>query len=68
MIGVRAQVSSRRRAGLSGTNGDPQIAHNRRLESFALPIHERGHLPIVGEWMALVYTDVGGLPLRRATP
>jgi hypothetical protein len=40
---------------LSGTNGDPQkIAHNReRLESFALPIYERGHLPIVGEWMAL---------------
>lgn len=55
---------------LSGTNGDPQkIAHNRqRLESFALPIYERGHLPIVGEWVALVYTDVGGLPLRRATP
>jgi hypothetical protein len=40
---------------LSGTNGDPKkIAHNReRLESYALPIYERGHLPMVGEWMAL---------------
>ena len=40
---------------LSSTNGDPQkIAHNReRLESYALPIYERGHLPMVGEWMAL---------------
>jgi len=47
---------------LSGTNGDPQkIAHNRqRLESFALPIYERGHLPIVGEWMALPIIHAAG--------
>lgn len=40
---------------MSGTNGDPTlIAGNRdKLESFALPIYERGHLPLVGEWMAL---------------
>ncbi len=38
---------------MSGTQGDPaRIAANRaRLESFALPIYERGHLPLVGEWL-----------------
>jgi hypothetical protein len=37
---------------LSGTDGDPRkIARNReRLESFALPIYERGHLPMLGDW------------------
>jgi len=39
---------------MSGTGGDPaKIAANRaRLESFALPIYERGHLPMIGEWLA----------------
>ena len=39
----------------SGTGGDPaKIARNRdRLESYALPIYERGHLPMIGEWLAL---------------
>jgi hypothetical protein len=47
---------------LSGANGDPQIiARNReRLESFALPIYERGHLPMVGEWMALPIIHAAG--------
>lgn len=38
---------------LSGTDGDPaRIAANReRLESYALPIWERGHLPMIGEWL-----------------
>jgi len=47
---------------LSGTGGDPQkIARNReRLESFALPIYERGHLPMVGEWMALPIIHAAG--------
>ena len=38
---------------LSGTNGDPEkIAANKaRLESQALPIYQRGHLPMVGEWL-----------------
>jgi hypothetical protein len=47
----------------SGTKGDPQkIARNReRLESFALPIFERGHLPMVAEWMALpIIHSAGG--------
>jgi len=47
---------------LSGTDGDPRkIARNReRLESFALPIYERGHLPMVGEWMALPIIHAAG--------
>jgi hypothetical protein len=47
---------------LSGTQGDPQkIARNReRLESYALPIYERGHLPMVGEWMALPIIHAAG--------
>lgn len=40
---------------LSGTDGDPsKIAANRaRLEAAALPIYQRGHLPLLGEWLAL---------------
>lgn len=47
---------------LSGTDGDPnKIASNRaRLESFALPIYERGHLPMVGEWVALPIIHAAG--------
>jgi hypothetical protein len=47
---------------LTGTDGDPQkIARNReRLESFALPIYERGHLPMIGEWMALPIIHAAG--------
>jgi hypothetical protein len=57
---------------LSGTQGDLQkISANRaRLESFALPIYRRGHLPMVGEWLALpitIYTDVAELPRRLGT-
>lgn len=39
---------------LSGTGGDlERIAANRvRLESQALPIYQRGHVPLVGEWIA----------------
>lgn len=51
---------------LSGTGGDPdKIAANRaRLESFALPIYERGHLPMIGEWVALpiIHAAGGRLP------
>ena len=47
---------------MSGTDGDPKkIAANRaRLESFALPIYERGHLPMVGEWLALPIIHAAG--------
>jgi len=39
----------------SGTNDDPTlIAKNLdRLESFALPIYQAGHIPMIGEWVAL---------------
>lgn len=48
---------------MSGTGGDPaKIAANRaRLESMALPIYERGHLPVIGEWLALpIIHSAGG--------
>jgi len=46
----------------SGTDGDPdKISANRmRLESFALPIYQRGHLPMVSEWMALPIVHAAG--------
>ena len=39
----------------SGTNDDPHlIAKNlERLESHALPIYRAGHIPMIGEWVAL---------------
>lgn len=47
---------------MSGTGGDPQkiAAHRARLESFALPVYERGHLPMVGEWLALPIIHAAG--------
>lgn len=47
---------------LSGTDGDPaRIAENRaRLEAAALPIYERGHLPMLGEWLALPIIHAAG--------
>lgn len=46
----------------SGTDGDPaRIAANRaRLEAQALPIYERGHLPMLGEWLALPIIESAG--------
>lgn len=57
----------------SGTQGDAtRIAANRdRLESFALPIYEKGHLPVIGEWLAIPIIraaggrDVGDENFRR---
>lgn len=47
---------------LTGTDGDPaKIAANRaRLESYALPIYARGHLPMIGEWLALPIIHAAG--------
>lgn len=47
---------------LSGTDGDPvRVAANRaRLEAHAGPIYDRGHLPLVGEWMALPIIHAAG--------
>jgi hypothetical protein len=47
---------------MSGTDGDPaKIAANRaRLEAMALPIYQRGHLPLIGEWLALPIIQAAG--------
>ncbi|MGA2812305.1 MAG: DUF4406 domain-containing protein [Candidatus Acidiferrum sp.] len=39
----------------SGTNDAPeQMAENlRALEEYALPVYRAGHLPMIGEWVAL---------------
>ena len=46
----------------SGTNGDPlRIAQNLdRLESFALSIYKAGHIPVIGEWVALPLVKQAG--------
>jgi hypothetical protein len=47
----------------SGTNDDPELmARNlARLEEAAWPIFERGHVPMIGEWVALpVLRGAGG--------
>ena len=39
----------------SGTNDDPVLIQNNveLMESYALPIFRSGHIPILGEWLAL---------------
>ena len=39
----------------SGTNGDPDLMHRnlRRLEEAAWPLFKAGHVPMIGEWVAL---------------
>jgi hypothetical protein len=48
---------------MSGTGGDPiKIGANRAfLEAQCLPIWQRGHLPMIGEWLALpIIHSAGG--------
>jgi len=46
----------------SGTNDDPaRIAANMQvMESYALPIFEKGHIPMLGEWLALPLVKLAG--------
>jgi hypothetical protein len=46
----------------SGTGDDPQkMAENlRRLEQASLPIFRVGHIPMIGEWVALPIWNVAG--------
>jgi hypothetical protein len=46
----------------SGTGDDPQkMAENlRRLERAAWPIFQAGHVPMIGEWVALPIWHVAG--------
>jgi len=48
---------------MSGTNGDEAaIAQNlKAMEDYALPIYKKGHLAVVGEWLAWpVIRQAGG--------
>ena len=46
----------------SGTGDDPEkMAINlHRLEQFSLPLYEAGHLPMIGEWVALPIIRTAG--------
>jgi hypothetical protein len=46
----------------SGTNDDPALIRKNveAMESFALPIFRAGHVPILGEWLALPLVHLAG--------
>lgn len=46
----------------SGTNDDPVLIEKNvhEMESYALPIFRLGHIPILGEWIALPLVKLGG--------
>jgi hypothetical protein len=46
----------------SGTGDDPaKMAENvREMERYALPLFRAGHIPIVGEWLALPLVALAG--------
>ena len=46
----------------SGANDEPEKMHAnvKLMESFALPIFRKGHIPLVGEWFALPLVELAG--------
>ena len=46
----------------SGTNDDLVLIEKnvREMESYALPIFRSGHIPMLGEWLALPLVKLGG--------
>jgi hypothetical protein len=46
----------------SGTNDDPVLVQKNvaEMESYALPIFRAGHIPILGEWLALPLVHLAG--------
>lgn len=46
----------------SGTGDDPaKLAENvRAMEAFALPLFNAGHVPLIGEWLALPLVALAG--------
>ena len=46
----------------SGTNDDPALIQRnvQKMESYALPIFRAGHIPILGEWLALPLVELAG--------
>jgi hypothetical protein len=46
----------------SGTNDDPELIRKNleRLESVALPLFRLGHIPMIGEWVAVPLAHLAG--------
>jgi len=46
----------------SGTNDDPALIRRNleEMESYALPIFRAGHIPVLGEWLALPLVELAG--------
>ncbi|MEQ9298962.1 MAG: DUF4406 domain-containing protein [Cyclobacteriaceae bacterium] len=46
----------------SGTNDDPDLIQRNldNLEAMALPIFRKGHVPMIGEWVALPLARLAG--------
>ena len=46
----------------SGTNNDPNLIkmNMERLESVSLPIFRKGHIPMIGEWVANPLIELAG--------
>lgn len=46
----------------SGTGDDPSLIKENmeRLEAVALPLYNKGHIPIIGEWIALPMMRLAG--------
>ena len=46
----------------SGTNDDPVLIQKNveAMEGYALPIFRAGHIPILGEWLALPLVELAG--------
>src|SRR5262252_4629412 len=46
----------------SGTNDDPALIQKNveLMESYALPIFRAGHIPLLGEWLALPLVSLAG--------
>ncbi len=46
----------------SGTNDNPELMQQNlnRLESVALPLFRKGHIPMIGEWVALPLIHLAG--------
>ncbi len=47
---------------LSGTDGDPELIKRNmdNLEAVALPIFRKGHIPMIGEWVANPLIQLAG--------
>jgi hypothetical protein len=46
----------------SGTNDDPSLIRKnvQEMESYALSIFRAGHIPVLGEWLALPLVELAG--------